>query len=125
MYQAFLHEILQSPNSDCVQFEMGTIFCCSSVKPYRPAVLQHEAKFSIFITWAKSSLSSSIDDSINVSELPNASSVSCFVIQVVCQVNYGLIEWKNYFAKVEDFTSPFRQVSEDDLIAANYMKLNS
>ena len=104
---------------------MDTIFCCSSVKPYRPAVLEHEAKFRSFITWAQSSPSSSMDDSFNTPEFLTTNRLSCFVIQVVLQVNYGPIEWKKYFAKAEDFTSPFRQVSEGDLIAANYMKLNS
>jgi hypothetical protein len=46
-----------------------------------------------------------------------------YVIQLVRQVNYGPIEFKRYFARMEG--TAFVEVSERDLIAGNFKKLNT
>ncbi|KAF4535198.1 MFS multidrug transporter [Lasiodiplodia theobromae] len=49
------------------------------------------------------------------------------VIQLVKQVNYGPLESRRYFAvaKGNDEEEAFVEVTESDLIAANYKKLNA
>ncbi|KAK8088429.1 MFS multidrug transporter [Apiospora hydei] len=48
-----------------------------------------------------------------------------FAIQLVRQVNYGSLESKRYFAPTSASPSEFVEVAEDDLIQANFQKLNS
>lgn len=49
-----------------------------------------------------------------------------YAVQIVRQVNYGPLESKRYFIAVrEKVDEPFLEVTERDLIEANYEKLNS
>jgi hypothetical protein len=50
-----------------------------------------------------------------------------YVVQIVRQVNYGPLESKRYFTKAaeEDSEGSFVEVTEGNLIDANYQKLNS
>ncbi|KAK8055651.1 hypothetical protein PG993_000878 [Apiospora rasikravindrae] len=48
-----------------------------------------------------------------------------FAVQLVRQVNYGPLESKRYFAPSSASLSEFVEVAEDDLIQANFQKLNS
>jgi hypothetical protein len=50
---------------------------------------------------------------------------SCFVIQLVRQVNYGHLESKRFFANTVGKDMEFNEVTEQDLITSNYQKVNS
>ena len=105
---------------------MMSLFCCSNIKPYRPQVLAHEAKFRAFIQWAafprESAIQHSANESNKLAQLDNP-----YVIQLVRQVNYGALESKRYYAAVEaeNAEQQFIEVTEADLIEANYKKLNA
>lgn len=103
---------------------MSSIFCCPSISPYRPQSTDHESKFISFKNWASFPKTSSIetrDDSTNpLSEQTGTT----YVIQVVRQVNFGPLESRRYFASASG-DELFVEVSERDLIAANYEKVNS
>lgn len=98
---------------------MSAIFCCSSISPYRPRGLDHEAKFRTFMCWATSETTSlvSVEGSSLVSSAP-------YAVQVVRQINYGQQESTRYFVPVSN-GSDFTEVTEDDLLKSNFDKLNS
>jgi hypothetical protein len=48
-----------------------------------------------------------------------------YAVQLVRQVNYGALESKRYFIVVKEKDEPFLEVSERELIEANFQKLNS
>ncbi|KAJ5902852.1 hypothetical protein N7495_003380 [Penicillium taxi] len=105
---------------------MSSIFCCTSLSPYRPAVLMHEAKFQPFIAWAKRSESSSAVNS--TSFFQDADHLAPYAVQLVQQVNYGAIEAKRYFIPSSNAIGgqgEFVEVTEQDLITWNFQKLNS
>ncbi|KUJ21224.1 uncharacterized protein LY89DRAFT_550680, partial [Mollisia scopiformis] len=102
---------------------MEPIFCCSSIRPYRPQKLSHEAKFTAFMEQA-TALATIVPTTFDAVALLNKE--TSYVVQVVRQVNYGAVEWKKHFAYTKvDGGSNFQEVSEKDLIDANYQKLNS
>lgn len=105
---------------------MDSIFCCSSILPYRPKALDHEQKFEAFMHW-DSALRSSLLNTVKSSANLSLGSSLSYVVQVVCQVNYGPLESKRYFSKATegDGKEDFCEVTEKDLIDANYQKLNS
>ena len=101
---------------------MGSVFCCNNIQPYRPRLLDHDDKFSTFITWARQTpeipeLGS--DDSA----IPSVEGKP-YAIQLVRQVNYGPLESKRYFVPKEEGQG-YVEVTEDDLVGANFQKLNS
>ncbi|KAI1373537.1 hypothetical protein F4677DRAFT_218504 [Hypoxylon crocopeplum] len=107
---------------------MSSLFCCGSAKPYKPGYLDHEAKFNSFMDWAvfprESSLATGDEDGGN----DKTSLITIkpkFVVQLVRQVNYGPLESTRYFASVEGQAEAFIEVTESDLIEANFQKLNS
>lgn len=110
---------------------MSSIFCCSSASPYRPSLLLHEDKFVSFIDWARVS-HSSIDPNSG-SFFQDPSNLPAFVVQFVQQINFGPLESKRYFAPCSTTSSTvtdgsgtaFVEVVEQDLITANFQKLNS
>ena len=97
---------------------MSTIFCCSSISPYRPRQLDHEAKFRSFIHWAglQTTALVPVDGSL-VSSAP-------YAIQLVKQINYGPQESTRYFSPASN-GSDFAESAEDDLLDANFEKVNS
>ncbi|KAI1635291.1 hypothetical protein F4809DRAFT_614630 [Biscogniauxia mediterranea] len=100
---------------------MSVLFCCDSIKPYRPQYISHEEKFTTFMKWA--SYPKEVppnEDKVSLDELKTP-----FVIQLVRQVNYGSLESRRYFARVKDQDEDFVEVDEDALIQANFQKLNS
>ncbi|KAI1491210.1 hypothetical protein F5X96DRAFT_668928 [Biscogniauxia mediterranea] len=100
---------------------MSVLFCCDSIKPYRPQYISHEGKFTTFMKWA--SYPKEVpprEDKVSLDELKTP-----FVIQLVRQVNYGSLESRRYFARVEDQDEDFVEVDEDALIQANFQKLNA
>lgn len=96
------------------------LFCCSSIRPYRPQHLAHESKFTSFVTWASFPTESRIDYAANLRVIH-----APFAIQLVRQVNYGPLESKRYFIPHTDTEDIFNEVVEDDLIQANFQKLNA
>ncbi len=99
---------------------MSSPFCCDSIKTYRPGYLQHELKFTTFMAWARfPTVVTPSDGAVDLTELNPA-----FAIQLVRQVNYGPLESKRYFIPVEG-KAEFVEVAEDDLIQANFKKLNT
>jgi hypothetical protein len=100
---------------------MDTVFCCSSIQPFKPRIIDHQQKFRTFKAWAETAGNTSTSSvSSNTSTLSNGSP---YVVQVVRQVNYGPIESKRYFAHGGNDT--YLEVTEKDMIDANYQKLNS
>ncbi|KAJ6151672.1 hypothetical protein N7470_006800 [Penicillium chermesinum] len=93
---------------------MSSMFCCSSIVPYRGSLLMHESKFQRFMTWAQRSKSSPVANS---------------ALQLVQQINYGPVESKRYFIpSTNDSTDGncgFLEVTEQDLIIGNFQKLNT
>lgn len=104
---------------------MGSIFCCSSIEPFKPRIIDNEAKFKAFVIWARSSEAASPKTVSDAFENYLVNDGACFVVQVVRQVNYGPLESKRFFARSEILDVPFGEVTEQDLINANYEKVNS
>jgi hypothetical protein len=48
-----------------------------------------------------------------------------YAVQLVRQINYGPLESKRYFIPSEDKDEAFVEVTEKDLLTANFQKLNS
>ncbi|KAK8028479.1 hypothetical protein PG991_005535 [Apiospora marii] len=103
---------------------MTSIFCCGSIAAYRPQYLLHQAKFDTFIAWA-SYPKTSAPKSNNDEKPDMAGDPQIFAIQLVQQVNYGPLESKRYFVPIAHEPNGFVEVTEDDLIQANFKKLNS
>ena len=84
---------------------MSAMFCCSSIKPYRPRVLDHEAEFSAFMSWASLSTTSrvSTDDCSAVDSAP-------YTIQLVRQINYGPQESIRYFVPASNISLVVRRI---------------
>lgn len=98
---------------------MASLFCCDSIKPYRPQVLSHEPKFVQFMNWTKSTTDvAPPTGSVDLVELSPE-----FAVQLVRQVNFGPLESKRYFVRTEG--EKFTEVSESNLIQANFQKLNA
>ncbi len=96
---------------------MTDLFCCSLIRPYRPKRLDHEQKFDKFMQWAKSTSTKPDDGPIFIVSAD-------YVVQLVRQANYGPQESVRYFMTINDGIE-FEEVRENDLIAANFEKLNS
>lgn len=98
---------------------MATIFCCSSVSPYRPRRLDHDDKFTAFMCWATScKQSAAVDDGSTILN------TAPFAVQLVKQVNFGPQESIRYFVPLID-GSRFTETTENSLIKSNFEKLNS
>jgi hypothetical protein len=101
---------------------MSPLFCCASIKPFRPQHLAHQTKFTTFMAWANFPM----DTSPNTGNETNLTDLKPpYAVQLVRQVNYGALESKRYFIPVEGKDEAFIEVVEDDLIQANFQKLNS
>merc|ERR1739848_234868 len=98
---------------------MCEVFCCPKLEPYRPRRLDHEPKFTAFMTWAGSVTTSltSNDKHAPVHSAP-------YAVQVVRQVNFGAQESIRYFIPASE-GSVFAESTEDDLLQANFETLNS
>ncbi len=79
----------------------------------------------MFLNWARTGEANSSNTSPNVTEILSSKNHPCFVVQLVHQVNYGPLESKRYFAKTPGMGAAFTEVTEQDLINANYEKVNS
>ena len=103
---------------------MNSIFCCSQVSPFRARIIDNEARIRAFLGWVKS-----LDDTppSGIASYIPWDSESTYVIQVARQVNYGTLEWKRYFVLISTpaGTTTFHEVKEQDLIDANFAKVNA
>jgi hypothetical protein len=105
---------------------MSFLFCCDAIEPFRPQYLLHQQKFTSFMAWASYPKQASTDGDehgqASFEELAPA-----FAVQLVQQVNYGPLESKRYFipAKAASGSETFVEVTENDLIQANFQNLNS
>ncbi|PVH81612.1 hypothetical protein DL98DRAFT_354525, partial [Cadophora sp. DSE1049] len=104
---------------------MSEIFCCPSLKPYKPKNVDHEPKFSTFMKWA-SIPASTTSNTVSDTAVPLLDS-STYVVQIVRQKNFGALEWKRYFKSVgaSGAKGDFLEITEQDIIDANFEKLNS
>ncbi|KAF2252912.1 hypothetical protein BU26DRAFT_537916 [Trematosphaeria pertusa] len=91
---------------------MSSIFCCSSVQPYKNKRLSHESKFTAFMA--------------QPSDAARPAS-SSYAVQVVKQVNFGPLESKRYFTANDSVSGEdgFVEVAEQWLIDGNFQKLNT
>lgn len=96
---------------------MAELFCCLAIKPYRPRRLDHEAKFDRFMQWAKYA-SSDPSDSFHLNSNLE------YAVQFVKQVNFGPQESIRYFTPAGG-DSGFIEITENNLLEANFEKLNS
>ncbi|KID97445.1 MFS multidrug transporter, partial [Metarhizium majus ARSEF 297] len=100
------------------------IFCCSEIRPYRSQYLSHEGMFTSFMSWAAFPRQSA-RDSTGETKTDLVHLAPPFAAQLVRQKNYGPLESKKYFIPVQGTTGDFVEVVEDDLIQANFQKLNT
>lgn len=105
---------------------MDPVFCCSQITPFKARRIDREEKFRSFIDWAKSLSEVSSNPAESTPEI-SWDSTSTYVIQATRQINYGALEWRRYFVTVTKLggTSTFHEVKEQDIIDANYTKVNS
>ncbi len=107
----------------------STIFCCTNLQPYRPRTLDHELKFTDFMCWAKRVTPSSECDAATKPAIKSSTANNFpYAIQLVRQVNYGELESKRYFVPIDKGLSGIRdflELNEQDLINANFAKVNS
>lgn len=105
---------------------MDPIFCCTQAQPYKAKRLDHDLKFNDFLTWAKAPNSPAIASSQDSQTIFEGGT---YVIQIVRQVNYGPLESKRYFVKIPPTLATdnpsFQEITETDLVQANFEKLNS
>ncbi|KAK1240297.1 hypothetical protein MKX08_007739 [Trichoderma sp. CBMAI-0020] len=96
---------------------MAELFCCPAIQPYRPQRLDHEAKFNRFMQWAKLA-SSDPSDSFHLNSNLE------YAVHLMKQVNFGREESIRYFTPAKG-NSEFLEITESDLLEANFEKLNS
>lgn len=77
------------------------------------------------MAWAKFPQESSLSTDDGAEKTDLVALKPPYSIQLVRQVNYGPLESKRYFIPVEGSENEFAEVVEDDLIQANFKKLNS
>ncbi|KIW36243.1 uncharacterized protein PV06_11464 [Exophiala oligosperma] len=88
--------------------------------PYRPQHLSHESKFTAFLAWAAFPKASAVGHAADTDAVTWS-----YAIQLVRQVNYGPLEAKRYFVSEGASDNSFVEVDEDELIRANFQKLNT
>lgn len=98
---------------------MSSLFCCSSIEPYRSQYLSHQSKFNNFMAWASFPKDSSPGE-VNMSNVAPS-----FAVQLVRQVNFGPLESKRYFIPTDAIEDDFVEITEGDLIQANFQKVNT
>lgn len=109
-----------------------SIFCCGNAQPYpRPTRTDNDGKFSPFIKAAFDNDATGFASSSGSSGTETTAAQYPYVIQLVKQVNYGPLESKRFFAPLPPVESSategtrYIELSEADLIAANFAKVNT
>jgi len=108
-------------------------FCCDNIKPYpRSSRTDHDEKFDPFIKAASDTNGNDSSSSTAAcSESDPSPEQYPYVIQFVKQVNYGPVESKQFFAPAAPTNASgserkrYIELSEEDLIAANFVKVNT
>ncbi|KAF5241357.1 hypothetical protein FANTH_9162 [Fusarium anthophilum] len=100
---------------------MPTIFCCDAINPYRSQYLDHQSKFNKFMSWGSFPRDSTRDEVQHDLSQINPS----YAVQLVRQVNFGPLESKRYFIPQDSSEGQYIEVSEQDLIQANFKKANT
>jgi hypothetical protein len=103
----------------------NNVFCCSNLQPYRPKTLDHEPKFTDFISWAKRASLGTSGAAGKSSDTPGATEHYPYAVQLVRQVNFGPLESKRYFVPEDNPARDFVEITADDLVDANFEKVNS
>ncbi len=88
---------------------MSSIFCCSSISPYRPKLINGVDKVNLFIEWAE------LQDHSKHSVAGLLVSPAHYVIRVVTTVKLGPTERIRYFFPRGDDMN-FEEVSDDELV---------
>ena len=86
--------------------------------------MNHESKFKAFMEWAAFPRQSSVEDRVGDEDVFSLNE-PLYAVQLVRQVNYGALGSKRYFIVAKEKDEPFLEVSEMELIEANFQKLNS
>ncbi|KAJ4245736.1 hypothetical protein NW762_013860 [Fusarium torreyae] len=103
---------------------MSSLFCCDTIKPYRPQYLSHQSKFDNFMSWGSFPRVSLVKNNDKASR--DFSQVApSYAVQLVKQANHGPLESKRYFIPTDSTEVDFVEVTEDDLIQANFQKVNT
>lgn len=105
---------------------MDQVFCCTQIEPFKSKRIDSEENFTAFLNWAQSSQALSTHDYSD--DVKTALDLNAtYVIQLVQQINYGPQDSKRYFLSLKSHTlqSCFLEVTERDLIEANFQKLNA
>ncbi|WZH45367.1 uncharacterized protein QYS62_006420 [Fusarium acuminatum] len=99
---------------------MSSLFCCGSIEPYRSQYLSHQSKFNNFMAWASFPRESATEADVNMSN-----AAPTFAVQLVRQVNFDPLEPKRYFIPADTTEAGFFEITEADLIQANFQKVNT
>ncbi|KAI7758924.1 hypothetical protein LZL87_009919 [Fusarium oxysporum] len=102
---------------------MSTLFCCNAIESYRSQYLSHESKFNNFISWGSLPTESALDTGDIQHDLSQLN--SSYAVQLVRQVNFGPLKSKRYFIPQDSSEGQYIEVSEQDLIQANFKKANT
>lgn len=95
---------------------MSYILCCPNDQAYKSQILGHESEFRQFLSWGRYPKQSSVGGTVEMTD-------NTHVVQVIRQINYGLLEFKRYFLKTNSGT--FVEVDEKWLINAKFQKQNA
>ncbi|TVY84655.1 hypothetical protein LSUE1_G000514 [Lachnellula suecica] len=95
---------------------MESLLCCTNLEPFRPRKVDHELKFTSFMSWGKK------QQKIEETSPATSNDNFAYAIQLVKQVNYGALESKRYFVPAGE---NFAEIKERELIDANFEKVNS
>lgn len=101
------------------------VFCCSYPQPCRSETLDHEPKFTDFISWAKRASPGTSGATGKPSTTPSGTELYPYAVELVRQVNYGPLESKRYFIPNNSPARAFVEITTDDLVDANFKKINS
>ncbi|KFZ16422.1 hypothetical protein V501_02237 [Pseudogymnoascus sp. VKM F-4519 (FW-2642)] len=83
------------------------VFCGSNLQPYRPKSLDHEPKFTDYISWAKRASLGTSCAAEKSSDTP------------------GATEHYPYAVQLDNPARDFLEITADDLVDANFEKVNS
>ena len=99
--------------------KMENLFCCTDLQPFRPRTVDHEFKFTSFMTWGMKYQNGT------TASFSSSTKTFTYAIQLVKQVNYGALESKRYFVPVSGTLLDHVEIREQDLLDANFEKVNS
>jgi hypothetical protein len=103
---------------------MLTLFCCTSIAPYRPQRLYHEAQFTDFVSWAAYLKEVAVIVAETATALDTVNVLR--VVQLVRHITYGPLESKSYFCATKGkHEEAFVDIEEKILFEKNFVKLDT